>query len=110
MASRARSARSPATSPRAAGHFLLNQLPELYSGMQRGDADFPVQYLGANVPQAWAAGSVFALLQAILGIALDAPRGRIFVDPALPAWLPDITLLDLRLGRRSIRHPVLARR
>jgi glycogen debranching enzyme len=87
---------------RAAGHFLLNQLPELYSGVQRGDADFPVQYLGANVPQAWAAGSVFALLQAILGIALDAPRDRVFVDPALPAWLPDITLLDLRLGRRSI--------
>ena len=60
----------------AAGHFLLNQLPELYSGMQRGDADFPVQYLGANVPQAWAAGSVFVLLQAMLGIAPDAPRGR----------------------------------
>jgi glycogen debranching enzyme len=87
---------------RAAGHFLLNRLPELYSGVQRSDADFPVQYLGANVPQAWAAGSAFGLLQAILGITLDAPRGRIFVDPALPAWLPDITLLDLRFGRRSI--------
>jgi glycogen debranching enzyme len=86
---------------RAAGHFLLNQLPELYSGVQRGEGDFPVQYLGANVPQAWAAGSAFALLQAILGISLDAPRGRIFVDPVLPAWLPDITLSDLRLGRRS---------
>jgi glycogen debranching enzyme len=86
---------------RAAGHFLLNQLPELYSGVQRGDADFPVQYLGANVPQAWAAGSVFALLQAILGITLDAPRGRIFIDPALPSWLPDIALHDLRLGRRT---------
>jgi len=84
---------------RAAGHFLLNQLPELYSGVQRGDSDFPVQYLGANVPQAWAAGSVFAFLQAILGIALDAPRGVIFVDPVLPHWLPDITLFDLRLGR-----------
>ncbi len=86
---------------RAAGHFLLYQLPELYSGVQRGDADFPVQYLGANVPQAWAAGSVFALLQAILGIALDAPAGRIFVDPVLPSWLPDITLHDLRLGHRA---------
>jgi hypothetical protein len=53
------------------------------------------------VPQAWAAGSVFALLQAILGIALDAPEGRIFVDPDLPAWLPDITLHDLRLGKRA---------
>jgi glycogen debranching enzyme len=87
---------------RAAGHFLLNQLPELYAGVQRGATDFPVQYLGANVPQAWAAGSVFALLQAILGIRPDAPRGRIFVDPELPAWLPDITLFDLRLGRRSL--------
>ncbi|HUD61565.1 MAG TPA: glycogen debranching N-terminal domain-containing protein [Acetobacteraceae bacterium] len=86
---------------RAAGHFLLNQLPELYSGVQRGETDFPVQYLGANVPQAWAAGSVFALLQAILGIRPDAPRGRIYVDPVLPQWLPDITLLDLRVGRRS---------
>ena len=85
----------------AASHFLLNQLPELYAGVQRGDTEFPVQYLGANVPQAWAAGSVFALLQAILGIRPDAPRGRIFVDPALPDWLPDITLFDLRLGRRS---------
>ena len=37
---------------------------------------FPVQYLGANVPQAWAAGSVFALLQAMLGIEQDAPNQR----------------------------------
>jgi glycogen debranching enzyme len=87
---------------RAAGHFLSNQLPELYSGVQRGDADFPVQYLGANVPQAWAAGSTFALLQAILGIALDAPCDRVFIDPALPTWLPDITLLDLRLGQHRL--------
>ena len=42
---------------------------------------FPVQYLGANVPQAWAAGSVFALLQAMLGIQPDAPRGKLYVDP-----------------------------
>jgi glycogen debranching enzyme len=86
---------------RAAGHFLVNQLPELYSGVQRGASAFPVQYLGANVPQAWAAGSVFALLQAILGISLDAPRKKIFIDPVLPHWLPDITLSDLRLGRSS---------
>jgi hypothetical protein len=23
----------------------------------------------------------------------------LYVDPALPAWLPDVTLTDLRLGR-----------
>jgi glycogen debranching enzyme len=45
----------------AGGHFLFNQLPELYTTIQRDEASFPVQYLGANIPQAWAAGSVFAL-------------------------------------------------
>jgi glycogen debranching enzyme len=84
----------------AASHFQLNQLPELYAGVERDGSGFPVQYLGANVPQAWAAGSCFALLQALLGIQPDAPNERLYVDPALPAWLPDVTLYDLRLGRR----------
>jgi hypothetical protein len=56
--------------------------------------------LGANVPQAWAAGTPFMLLQAMLGLQQDAPRGKLYVDPALPDWLPDVTLTDLRLGRR----------
>jgi glycogen debranching enzyme len=86
----------------AASHFLLNQLPELYAGVERGATSFPVQYLGANVPQAWAAGSCFALLQAILGIQPDAPANKLYVDPDLPAWLPDVTLTDLRVGRRSL--------
>ena len=85
---------------RAASHFLLNQLPELYGGLQRDATSFPVQYLGANVPQAWAAGTPFMLLQAMLGLQQDAPRGKLYVDPALPDWLPDVTLTDLRLGRR----------
>ena len=70
----------------AASHFLLNQLPELYAGVARNGASFPVQYLGANVPQAWAAGSCFALLQAMLGIQPDAPNDRLYVDPG-PAGL-----------------------
>ncbi|HEX4368438.1 MAG TPA: glycogen debranching N-terminal domain-containing protein [Rhodopila sp.] len=86
----------------AASHFLLNQLPELYAGVERGVGSFPVQYLGANVPQAWAAGSCFALLQAMLGIQPDAPNDRLYVDPDLPVWLPDVTLTDLRLGRRHL--------
>jgi glycogen debranching enzyme len=80
----------------AAKHFLFNQLPELYAGLDRSDTYFPVQYLGANVPQAWAAGAPFMLLQAMLGLQHDAPRGKIYVDPILPDWLPDVTLFDLR--------------
>jgi glycogen debranching enzyme len=85
----------------AGSHFLSNQLPELYTTIERNEHSFPVQYLGANVPQAWAAGSVFALTQAILGIVPDAPRGKLYVDPLLPNWLPDLTLLDLHLGRNK---------
>jgi glycogen debranching enzyme len=86
----------------AASHFLLNQLPELYAGLQRTEDNFPVQYVGANVPQAWAAGTPFVLLQSMLGIRPNAPRGELYVDPALPHWLPDVTLIDLRLGRKTL--------
>jgi glycogen debranching enzyme len=83
----------------AASHFLLNQLPEVYTTIKRDETSFPVQYLGANIPQAWAAGSVFLLMQAILGFRPDAPRGKLYVDPSLPEWLPDLTVLDLRVGK-----------
>ncbi|HET6237074.1 MAG TPA: glycogen debranching N-terminal domain-containing protein [Acetobacteraceae bacterium] len=85
----------------AASHFLLSQVPELYAGIARDGTAFPVQYRGANVPQAWAAGSAFMLLQALLGIEPDAPRGVLHVDPVLPDWLPDVTLYGLRLGKRT---------
>jgi glycogen debranching enzyme len=86
----------------AASHFQGNQLPELYSGIPKDDNDFPVQYLGANVPQAWAAGSAFTLLQAMLGVRPDAPRNRLYLDPALPDWLPDVTLSNLRIGSHTL--------
>src|SRR5215468_4796405 len=86
----------------AASHFQLNQLPELYTAPERTETNFPVQYLGANVPQAWAAGSVFMLTQALLGFLPDAPRDKLYVDPSLPAWLPDLTVHDLRIGGHKL--------
>jgi glycogen debranching enzyme len=85
----------------AASHFLLHQMPELYAGIERDGTTFPVQYRNANVPQAWAAGSAFMLLQTLLGIEPDAPRGKLYLDPALPDWLPDVTLYGLRLGEQA---------
>jgi glycogen debranching enzyme len=86
---------------RAGGYFEQHRMPELYAGLQRNATNFPVQYLGANVPQAWAAGSCFWLLQAMLGIQPDAPAGKLYLDPALPEWMPDIELKNLQVGRRS---------
>jgi len=103
----------------AGRYFLLNRLPELYAGTERGPGTFPVQYLGANVPQAWAAGSVFHFLRAILGLDAEAAKQTLYVDPLLPSWLPDLTLRRLRVGSAMIdlrfwregavtRHEVLA--
>lgn len=87
---------------RAAADFQSHRIPELYAGIAYQPDTFPVQYLGANVPQAWAAGSVFQCLQAILGIQADAPHGRLYLDPQLPHWLPDITLHGLKIGHSKL--------
>jgi glycogen debranching enzyme len=84
-----------------ASYFMLHQVPELYSGIGREPTNFPAQYLGANVPQAWSAGSAFAFLQSILGFQPDAPHDRLYIDPMLPAWLPDLIVMDLRVGKRN---------
>ena len=86
----------------AASSFMYYRLPELYAGVERRPGTFPVLYKQANVPQAWAAGSVFHLLQAILGLRSDAPRGRLYVDPELPRWLPEITLHGLAIGEARV--------
>ena len=87
----------------AASYFDSHRLPELYAGLPRKPGTFPVQYLGANIPQAWAAGSVFHLLQAILGLQADAPAGRLYVAPTLPDWLPEIELDRLKVGDSILR-------
>ncbi len=86
----------------AASYFAFYRLPELYAGTRREAGAFPVQYLGANVPQAWAAGSIFHLLRAILGLDADAHNGTLYIDPALPKWLPDITVHNLRVGSATV--------
>ena len=87
----------------AASFFDSYRLPELYAGLSREPGTFPVQYLGANIPQAWAAGCVFHLLQAILGLQANAPAGRLYVAPTLPRWLPEIQLSQLKVGD-SVLH------
>lgn len=83
----------------AAACFQAHQLPELFAGLERRPRAFPVQYLEANIPQGWAAGSVFALLRMILGLRADAPRERLLIHPTLPEWMPRLKLRRMTLGR-----------
>jgi glycogen debranching enzyme len=86
----------------AASYFVSYRLPELYAGIERRPDTFPVQYPEANVPQAWAAGSIFHLIRAILGLQADAPQRRLYVDPTLPAWLPDLTLQKVKVATATL--------
>lgn len=87
----------------AASLFDFYRLPELFTGHHR-DADhpFPAHYPNANSPQAWSASAVWCLLQALLGLYPYAPLNLLLVDPHLPAWLPDITVRNLHVGRAAI--------
>jgi hypothetical protein len=42
------------------------------------------------------------LTQALLGFLPDAPRNKLYVDPFLPNWLPDLTVQDLRVGKHKL--------
>lgn len=74
-------------------------LPELFCGFPRSERQQPVPYPVACRPQAWAAGAVFLLLEAVLGLQMDAWERRVTISHAtLPAWLRWIELRGLRLA------------
>ena len=84
---------------RASVHFDLHRMPELFCGFPRLEHDGPTPYPVACAPQAWAAGAVFMLLQACLGVDIDAPHKRLrFVRPVMPENLDRLHLRDLRIG------------
>jgi glycogen debranching enzyme len=77
----------------------LHRLPELFCGIDRRAGEGPTLYPVACSPQAWAAAAPFLILQACLGISIDAERKRIlFDDPYLPEGIPTLTIKDLNCG------------
>jgi glycogen debranching enzyme len=92
----------------AALQFEDRRLPELFCGFGRRRDSPPVPYPVACRPQAWAAGSVFLLLEAALGLEVDAARRRlVFRQPQLPAWLPSLEIRNLHVGEARIDLNVL---
>jgi glycogen debranching enzyme len=87
----------------AALQFEDHRLPELFCGFGRRRDVAPVPYPVACRPQAWAAGSVFLLLEAALGVEPDARAGRVvFRQPQLPAWLRWLEIRNLRVGEARL--------
>jgi len=70
------------------------RLPELFCGFERTAGEAPIAYPVACLPQAWAAGAVFMLLQACLGLRIHGRDHAVHVEsPRLPV---DIDLLHVR--------------
>src|SRR5579864_540976 len=78
------------------------QMPELFAGLPRSEFAVPVPYRTANVPQAWAAGSILHMVRVLIGLEPDIPAGRIYLDPALPTWCARLELRMLKLGRHEV--------
>jgi glycogen debranching enzyme len=85
----------------AACAFEGDRLPELFCGFDRSIGP-PVPYREANVPQAWAAAVPVLALQLFLGLVPDAPRGRCFVAPWLPEWLPSLKVRRIAVGEGTV--------
>jgi len=81
----------------------LHRLPELFCGFPRRLGEVPTLYPVACVPQAWASGSVFLLLQACLGLeARGSERKLVFCNPVLPEFLREVRIRRLRVGEACV--------
>lgn len=103
-------ARQIATSLFDAGRaFRYYRLPELFCGISRTEHSVPIGYPVACSPQAWAAGSMPYILQALLGIhPQSSGRGLLVDHPALPDWLREVRVNGLRIGTGRVN--LVARR
>jgi glycogen debranching enzyme len=76
-----------------AAEFFDGRLPEAFGGYEREQTKYPVQYPTACSPQAWSTGTPLLLLRTMLGLE---PLGEhLVVDPALPAKIGHLELLDI---------------
>ena len=89
--------------------FPAARLPELWCGFPRDfrHSSAPGQYPVGCSPQAWAAGSAFMLMQALLGLEADAISGVLRLRPSLPRWLGRVSIRNLRVRESQLDFDVV---
>jgi glycogen debranching enzyme len=75
------------------------RIPECVGGYARGEWDAPGAYPRANPVQLWNATAFALVMQSVLGLLPLAPLQTLVVDPVLPAWLPELQLRNLKVGK-----------
>jgi glycogen debranching enzyme len=87
-----------------------HRLPELLCGFHRRGGEHPTLYPVACAPQSWAAGAIYLLLSACLGLHIDAGSRQVSLRQAvLPEGIEWIRLTNLmvagaRVDLSLIRH------
>lgn len=83
----------------AAGALRLQRLPQAFAGFTRREGEGPARLPGACWPHAGAAAAALGLLQACLGLHIDAVHRRLTLRaPCLPRGVDWLRLQDLRVG------------
>lgn len=82
--------------------YPVYRIPECIGGYAQSERPVPGAYPRANAPQLWNATAFPLMLQTLLGILPLAPVETLIIDPVLPAWLPDVVVHDLRVGRATV--------
>ncbi|HXW04447.1 MAG TPA: amylo-alpha-1,6-glucosidase [Vicinamibacterales bacterium] len=81
----------------------LHRLPELLCGFHRRHGEFPTLYPVACAPQAWSAGAVYLLLQACLGLTVEASERRIWLRQAvLPECIDWLRVMNLSVDNATV--------
>ena len=87
----------------AAKYFDLNRMTELFCGFEQEPGEGPVPYPVVRGPQARAAGAVFLLLDACLGLSVrGVERQDWFHEPRLPSFMPELRITNLKVARASM--------
>ena len=83
---------------KASQYFKNNRLPELFCGFSHKKTERPMEYPVACSPQAWACGSIYLIIQSLLGINADVINDRIYLKPIFPDKTNKVEIKNLKIG------------
>jgi glycogen debranching enzyme len=81
-----------------AAEAFSGRLPELFSGLPRSEFTDPVPYPTACSPQAWASATPLNLVRTMLRLDPWIPRLSMWLTPAIPDKLGDLTVANIPMG------------
>ncbi|QWC57170.1 amylo-alpha-1,6-glucosidase [Erythrobacter sp. 3-20A1M] len=86
----------------ASFYFDQQRFPELFCGFGRKFGRGPTLYPVACAPQAWSSAAPIYMIQAMLGMSIEAPDQVRFRKPRLPEVMSQLSLDRLTCGAESV--------